>query len=308
MSAIIRHLAETKKNLHRKAASRAARMNAGDAYSDAINAAIGGSSGDAQTLAGAAAGAGAGFAVGGVWGAIAGFIGGAVANAGANAPAWLDPAQIGNFAYATIVVGADRQLPPWDIGAGLVNLPGTPPTYNNQATINQEATNLIFEMLMSRRDLLTIGPTGDMAPEVEQACFLFAQITLAWSSSDLLQGFQAFMSAPTWDMGTAGNDLKQLIRWQMQQIIQMIWAQPQSKLASQGGTVAAAQQRVGMATFQIPHLAVGAAAASRAAIASATVRVRPSLSTTRQATAATRSLAVPLAIGAALAVVAAVAL
>ncbi len=312
MSAIIRHLAETKKNLHRKAAAAARpRMNAGDAYSDAINAAIGGSSSDAQTLGGAAAGAAAGGAVGGIWGAIVGFIGGAIANAGDNVAPWLDPAKIGNFAYATFAVGAQRLLPPWDIGAGLINMDGPPPTYNKQATINQEATNLVYEMLFSRRDICKVQDDGTLPTELEAACFMFAQATGAWSAyTDLATAYEAFVSAQTWDLGGVGEGLKQAIRWQMIQIVNDINARfpVVSKLAGQGTTLAAAQRAVGMATYQIPTLGVTSAAASRAAIMAATTRIRPSMVATRQARSATQSLVLPLGIAAAVAIVAAVAL
>ena len=301
MSAVIRQLMQSKR--YRQHQARGV-QNAGDAYSDAITAAIGGTSSDAKTLGGAATGAATGAEVGGIWGAIIGFIGGAIAGGGGAAtPGWLDPALIGNFAYATIVVGAQRLLPPWDIGAGLINLPGPPPTHNDQATINIEATNLVKEMLMSRRDLCYVAPNGDMAPEIEAACFLFAQMTGAWDQyPDPVTAWQAFQSAPTWDLKTFGNDLKQAIRWQMQQIIVNLPA-AQKAVVSQ----AAQQARIGSATYVIPHRAITSAATSKAAIAAATARVRPTV-TTNKVASATKSIAVPLGIVAGLAVLAAVTL
>lgn len=301
MSAVVRHLMKSKRYLQHQTRGI---QNAGDAYSDAVTAAIGGSSNDANTLGGAAAGAAAGAAVGGVWGAVIGFVGGAIAGSGSSSPpAWLDPALIGNFAFATIVVGAQRLLPPWDIGAGLINLPGPPPTFDDQGTINIEATNLVKEMLMSRRDLCWVAPNGDMAPEIEAACFLFAQCTGAWLAyASLIEAWQAFQEAPTWDLGNVGESLKSTIRWQMQQII--VNLPPAAKPVMSAADAAA---RVASATYVIPHRAVTSQKATQTAIAAATARVRPTVTAQKTVTAA-KSIAVPLGIVAGLALLAAVTL
>lgn len=133
---------------------------------------------------------------------------------------WLDPAKIGAFAATCFGLGMQRQLNPWDIGPGLCNSDG--PTGNKAALLHEMATNLLNEVLMSRRDLSgayslgqdSIAPDGTMPEEVEAACFMFAQ---TWGVMTLPT--QPISAAQVYDLGSMGNDMKQNIRAVVQQLI-----------------------------------------------------------------------------------------
>lgn len=162
---------------------------------------------------------------------------------------WLDPAKIGAFAATTFAVGMQRQLPPWDIGPGLCNTDG--PSGNHAAVINPMATNLLNEMLMSRRDLSgsysqgqsTIAPDGTMPEEIEAACFMFAQ---TWGCIVKNPAANSVADAQTRDLGSMGNDMKQGIRAIMQQLI--VHLPPPAPILRGFGSIADQTRRIASAT------------------------------------------------------------
>lgn len=200
---------------------------------------IGGSQNDANTISGAESGAEIGGSVGGGYGAVIGGIIGAIAGSGGTNWPWATPEQIGNFAYSLVSYflekGTSGESMPWDVPDQI-------------SDFNSWVDQAIAQALTTRPDILTWGDnangvqsTGEMHPEVEAMCFVFAQLAGCIYQYGAVEGMLFMADALTIDLGSLGEGLLYGMRFWMQQIVLATTHPAPMQFAATGAAASASQ-------------------------------------------------------------------